>query len=251
MPPSFGSVGNGWGDFFRRLVSRAPTVPKRVIPAAIELANSRLALEPDHGEDGQAGPGTRVVQRERDFALKLDGPNPPAAGAAIQIYVVKRWEGRELCLKPDGTGHSGWAPADGIVPVALAHDFFTNRILADPKDAFSLLMRGVIWADKKDFDKAIAEFTGAIRLEPEFLLALLHRGRTWLNIKRTDEAIADLTEAIRLDPTNVAAYCSRAFAWNVRNDPEKAFADYNEAIRIDPLDASARYLPRLSQVRMG
>ena len=108
--PSFGSVRNGWGDFFSRWFAhslRQP--PKRVIPAAIELANSRLAAEPDHGTDGDARPGMRVVQRYRDFVLKSDGPQAPPAGIPIQIYVVKLIEGFKVPVRPEwfGVGSRG------------------------------------------------------------------------------------------------------------------------------------------------
>ena len=64
-----------------------------------------------------------------------------------------------MSVRPEWFGVGGWAGDEELVPVEQAYEFFTNRILAEPSDAFSLLMRGLIMADKKDFDRAIADYT--------------------------------------------------------------------------------------------
>ena len=57
-------------------------------------------------------------------------------------------------------------------------------------------------ADKKEYDKAIADYTEATRLAPNEAHTYYGRGFARLNKKEYDKAIADFNEAIRLDPKN-------------------------------------------------
>jgi len=69
--------------------------------------------------------------------------------------------------------------------------------------------------------------------------AYCDRGNAWRNKKEYDKAIADYDEAIRLDPKYVPAYNNRGLAWAAKKDYDKAIADYDEIIRLDPKEASA------------
>ena len=63
--------------------------------------------------------------------------------------------------------------------------------------------------------------------------------------KEYDKAIADYNEAIRLDPEGRRSpYYNRGYAWYDKKEYDKAIADYNEAIRLDPRDALALLQPR-------
>jgi tetratricopeptide (TPR) repeat protein len=98
--------------------------------------------------------------------------------------------------------------------------------------------RGTDWLNKKEYDKAIADFDQAIRLDPKFAPAYHNRGLAWWHQKEYDRAIADYSEAIRLDPKDAAAYYNRGNAWSDKKEYDKALADYSEVIRFDP-----RYAP--------
>ena len=102
-----------------------------------------------------------------------------------------------------------------------------------------LLNRGRAWSDKKEYDKAIADYSEAIRLDPKYALAYYNRGSPGSRKKEYDKAIADYTEAIRLDPKYALAYNNRGVAWSDKKDYDKAIADYSEAIRLDPKDNAA------------
>jgi len=69
--------------------------------------------------------------------------------------------------------------------------------------------RGNLWARKKEFGKAMADFNEAIRLDKTSVSAFCGRAVVWENMKEYDKAIADLDNAIRLGPQNV-------FALNIR-----------------------------------
>ena len=101
-----------------------------------------------------------------------------------------------------------------------------------------MINRGSTWSNKKEYDKAIADFTEAIRLDPKGEIPYFKRGNAWHEKKEYDKEIADFTVVIRLDPKNVIALKARAYAWNIKKDFDKEIADYTEAIRLNPKDVT-------------
>jgi len=86
--------------------------------------------------------------------------------------------------------------------------------------------------DKKNYDRAIADFTEAIRLNPDPYTYQL-RADAYMTKKDYDNAIADYTELIRRDMgknTTGKNYALRAEAYIAKGDYNKAIADYTEAI---------------------
>jgi len=134
---------------------------------------------------------------------------------------------------------------------------------ATPQTAGTFIDRGILFASRGDFTKAIADFTEAIRLDPNKDAAYILRGRALVasvatglkiqsgfnaitttvtfgkvSVEKTqvyDSAIADFTRAIQLSPNNAIAYFERGEAiLNGKGDHDKAIADYNQALRINP-----------------
>ena len=180
--------------------------------------------------------GERVVQRFNDFTLYNDNHLVDTIDSNYPnfLFRVEQIDGRSLLLKAEGWSLSGWASADSVVPIEQAIDCFDIQVRDHPLDLFPRLMRAGIWADKKEFDKAIAEYTEAIRLDPESSYSYRGRGRTWSTNGEPEKAVADYTEAIRLDPESSCAYLGRGWTWGTSGESDKAIADYTEAIRLDP-----------------
>ena len=101
--------------------------------------------------------------------------------------------------------------------------------------------RGLAWAQKRDFDKAIADFTKVIEIDPRDDIAYYNRGFIWVQKKDYVMAIADFTKVIEIDPNLAIAYYSRGLAWKEKGNNEKADADYKKAIELDP---ELRNLPK-------
>ena len=120
---------------------------------------------------------------------------------------------------------------------ALAQD----KTSGAPNDAAAYTIRGIAWAEKGEYDKAIADFNKAIRLDPTYARPYYTRGVTWFHKKQFDKAITDLSEAIRLDPKFVAAYIYRGNIWGFKQDHDKVIADYSDAIRLDPKSVTAYF----------
>jgi tetratricopeptide (TPR) repeat protein len=192
---------------------------------------------------------------------------------ASRIGVVEKVEGGWARLEDDWTGDAGWAKVDSLVLADRAIDYLSGEIRARPTDAGALEMRGFLWNERKEYDRALADYAEAIRIDPRFSDAYVSRGATlqarheydlaiadfseairlnskpagaytcrslaWVLKEEYDKALADIAEAIRLDPGNSLAYHSRGLAWSGKGDQEHALADFSEAIRLDPKAASA------------
>jgi tetratricopeptide (TPR) repeat protein len=140
----------------------------------------------------------------------------------------------------DGS-HEGWVDRADFVPARDAIPFFTRRIDDNPKDAFSLGMRGAAWLQKKELDRAIKDFDACVRLNPSDTTALNNRGVCWKDKMDYDLAIADYDEAIRLDPKKYVTLCNRGIVRSLKKEYDRAIADFDETIRIHPRDVRAYF----------
>jgi lipoprotein NlpI len=94
--------------------------------------------------------------------------------------------------------------------------------------------RGIAYARKGQYDRAIEDLDQAIRLNPNYAAAFSNRGLAYVRKGQYDRAIEDLDQAIRLNPNYAAAFNNRGSAYSAEGDLDRAIADYNEAIRLDP-----------------
>jgi tetratricopeptide (TPR) repeat protein len=76
-----------------------------------------------------------------------------------------------------------------------------NQEDVDPEDAKAYFDRGLVWQEKGEHDKAIADYTEYIRLRPKHPDTYSNRGAAWREKGEYDKANADFDEAFRLDPT--------------------------------------------------
>jgi tetratricopeptide (TPR) repeat protein len=90
-------------------------------------------------------------------------------------------------------------------------------------------LRGLAWSDKKDYDKAIADYDKAIAIDPKSADAYYDRGLAWYVKKDYDKAIADFTKVIEINPKDAEAYYLRGRAWHAKGDSLKAIEDYAKA----------------------
>jgi lipoprotein NlpI len=94
--------------------------------------------------------------------------------------------------------------------------------------------RGVEWAAKSDYDRAIADYDAAIRLDPKYRDAFHNRGTAWANKGDHDRAIADFDAALRLAPQDAATLHARGVEWMVKGDYSRAISDFDAALGFDP-----------------
>jgi len=96
------------------------------------------------------------------------------------------------------------------------------------------LDKGKEFAEKGDFDTAIAEFTDIIRRNPNYVEAYLERGRAYGANGNFNKAILDYTEAIRIQPDYTPVYYWRGNAYANDGNFKKAIADFKEVVKLDP-----------------
>jgi tetratricopeptide (TPR) repeat protein len=112
-------------------------------------------------------------------------------------------------------------------------------------------LRGAIFRDKGEREKAIKDFTEAIRLRPEFVHPHSNRGMTKRATGDVDGAIDDLSEAIRLDPAFNFAYAQRGIAYADRGDIERARADFAAAMATPPKYLSGKRAQDIARSRLA
>jgi len=70
----------------------------------------------------------------------------------------------------------------------------------------SFFERGILFADRGDYDMAIEDFTEALKLQPDNIQAYYRRGLAYIKkFDSDDKAIADFSQAIKLDPNDKKA----------------------------------------------
>ena len=157
---------------------------------------------------------------------------------------------------------------------------FTRYLHFRPNDADAYYERAYIYLrDKKDYDRAVADFTKAIQLSTDnarikhiYVTLLNHysnikdfngfitmcnqmaskfpndfylfnvRGSGYLRMDEYDRAIAEFNESIRLDPNAYGVYDNRGLAWYKKGDYKQARADVNRALQLMPDNLNAKDL---------
>jgi tetratricopeptide (TPR) repeat protein len=152
---------------------------------------------------------------------------------AARVYRVERAEGDRLWLVSERIPERGWAAASEVVPVGRAVDYYSDQLRAKPS-AQAFTDRAMVWKDRGDDDRAIADAGEAIRLDPNYAPAYRVRGNALFGKKAYDRALADYEEAVRLDPKSAPARYSRGNAWLFKKEFGKALTDYQESVRLDP-----------------
>jgi tetratricopeptide (TPR) repeat protein len=77
-------------------------------------------------------------------------------------------------------------------------------IQVNPKLAAGYFNRANVHDDRKQYDRAIADYSKAIELNSKWVSAYYNRGSAFLAKGNRDQAIADYRRALRLDPTDQA-----------------------------------------------
>jgi tetratricopeptide (TPR) repeat protein len=82
--------------------------------------------------------------------------------------------------------------------------------------------RGIAYARKGQYDRAIEDLDQAIRLNPNYAASFSNRGLAYVRRGQYDRAIEDLDQAIRLNPNYAAAFNNRGSAYSAKGDLDRA-----------------------------
>ncbi|MBN1827814.1 MAG: tetratricopeptide repeat protein [Deltaproteobacteria bacterium] len=124
----------------------------------------------------------------------------------------------------------------------------SQAIEKNPADGTLWLNRGSALRKKKDYGKAIEDYTAALARNPDSYAAHLYRGISWQELKNLENALKDLSRSIEIDPQRPAAYYQRALLFIEQGDGAKALKD---ALRCRELDEENPYYVSLVERLQG
>jgi tetratricopeptide (TPR) repeat protein len=204
--------------------------------AAADDPSKSAAPKSDGNWTGQTVLGKKPDERI-SFFDEVDGKRVPLVFRSVHPIRVRA--DRDGRLRLSNGAREGWVDKNDFLLSRDAPAYFTERLRINPKDSWSLVMRGSSWHSCGDWDKAIQDYTEALRLNPNNSWALINRGISRSNKKQFAEAVNDYTEALRIDPKSAAAVRGRGRAYMELDEPDKAIQDFTEAVRLDPDNARA------------
>jgi len=209
--------------------------------------------------------GMGASYRYRASAIHVEKASP---GSVTRLTVRKDRETRDMIAaiakQKASVKTAGYGATETAAPKTAGYGATET---AAPKTAGAFLDRGIAYASRGEYEKAIADFTEAIKLDPKLSAAYSLRGRaryagasevysvdanfgsvgtistsgkaTANQARAFEQAIADFTAALRLDPNNANNYHERGMAYSDKGDHDRAIADFNQVIRLYPNFAGA------------
>ncbi len=114
-----------------------------------------------------------------------------------------------------------------------------HAVDSDPHSRLALKLRGGIFLQAGEFERARVDFSLVVALQPRDTEALDLRGRALAALGRHSEALADLNQAVRLDPRNSDALDDRGSVYQAMADYDAAIGDFTASISVDPGDPTA------------
>jgi len=116
----------------------------------------------------------------------------------------------------------------------LAISYYSKSLNEFPDVANVYNNRGISYADKEEYERAIQDFNKAIELNPGLVAAYNNRGLAYRNTEKDKRAIKDFNKAIELNPAYTKAYYNRGLAYYYKEEYERAIQDFNKAIELNP-----------------
>lgn len=173
-----------------------------------------------------------------DWVDILDGNKPgakaPARGSSAATPVPPgNANGNQQVSKLLASAQSSLSKNDWDTAVST-----TSEVLRiEPTNLDALTMRGNAWTQKKQFDKALADYNALVQMQPNAVNLVL-RGGVYLLKKEWNAAIGDCSKAIEVDPTFALAYFYRGSIHLQKGENSEAISDLTQAIRLAPDDAA-------------
>jgi tetratricopeptide (TPR) repeat protein len=120
-----------------------------------------------------------------------------------------------------------------------------NQVLArQPGNAGALLARGELHRERRDFERALADFAAAARALPPADTDLL-QGMTLVDAGRAHQGLLYLDRHLARHPGSALGYVERARANEAMVAKEAAADDYQRALDLTPHRSPEQYLRRL------
>ena len=118
--------------------------------------------------------------------------------------------------------------------------YITQGMGAPQNLATAYLNRANIFARRRDYPHAFADYAAAISHDPLNPLIFYNRGNAYFDSAQYAQAIADYSRAIALDNGFTLAYLNRGLAHERQGENEAAVADYHQVLSLNPTAGVAR-----------
>jgi tetratricopeptide (TPR) repeat protein len=148
------------------------------------------------------------------------------------VYKVLNEQGDFLWVRHRGV--ESWVPRQDVVLIEDAVSYFSERVRANPNDAYAYAARGRAWREEGELERALKDLNEAIRLEPKNAYWYANRGLVYDDLDETDRALDDYDDAIHFNPKDAELYNSRGVAYKHDGQYNNAIDDYTDALKLDP-----------------
>jgi len=126
-----------------------------------------------------------------------------------------------------------------------------HALTIDPGAAQAHNNRGVVLAELKRLEEALASYNTAIALAPGYVDAIVNRANALRELNRFEQALASCDRAIALRPDLAEAFNSRGSALQNLMRMDEALASFDRAVAIDPDYAEGYWYRALCRLRLG
>jgi protein O-mannosyl-transferase len=183
----------------------------------------------------------------------------PGIGPFLIIGLATAWSWKKVNLMKKWAQASKLAVVAFFILVFLSTVYFTIRQISIWKTSIDLwsyviekepvkfnlayYMRGVVYQEQGDLDKAISDYNMVNALEPFHFEVYQGLGSIHEKMGQTDKAIEDYTMAIAINPRAEEALVSRGILYGKAGLFDKAIVDFNKAIELAP-DYPSAYVNR-------
>ena len=119
---------------------------------------------------------------------------------------------------------------------------FDAAVKADPNNVLALQARAIVYIQKGENEKSLADLTKLLQTDGDNLEALVAVTAVLMELKKYDEALAFAEKMTKLQPPRPVGYIFRAQLHAAKNKTQEALADLDKAIEIDPRNVRALLL---------
>jgi tetratricopeptide (TPR) repeat protein len=165
----------------------------------------------------------------------LPGGDEKAAGAAIDeaVKLLKAKDdskqlAQALVLRAAMTDDNDKKLAD-----------YDAAIKADPENAEAWQARALLYIERGDSEKAVADLTKLVETQAGNPLVVGALAEALTNLKKYDEALKYCEQVITLAPKSTLGYNLRARTYEAKNEIKLAIKDLDQALQINANDLSA------------
>lgn len=166
---------------------------------------------------------------------------PSAGFCFFSGYVFERlWTGHSLSRAGRiavSTGIAVFLLFRSFLYLGVWHDSFSlwdYAVKHSPQSFWAYNNRGKAYADRGDFEKALADYNQAVRINPYYAKTYISLAYLYENHGKYAQAMDNFSKAIFVNPGSQVALTGRGALFQRTGDAVSALADYDRALAVDP-----------------